>query len=659
MNFKTSSVKVILVLTFAVSCSIFTVSAQKNRYGMVLSGSEGNYTLKDSAKICPLIVGGCAALPADAFTVLPGYKPNLIIEKDYTQCTTLKFTYKTYDTYSLSMEVDIPKQATGPHPFIIWVHGGGWVNGSLTSFKNQSTYLATRGIAGVRISYSLMSQGGTFNQGKQEMADAFTFVQAHAAEWGLDMTRFGYAGGSAGTPLASLAAMKHNGNGCKLFIGCNGIYDFTSNLQGSFGRSSPYLKEYPIQESRDVISAIHNIPEKASNVPAVVAFHGTADFTISYLQSVALCDAVLKKGGRAEKNIYENYVHAFYNKGNSDRFEDITLKMYAFASSVFKIPEVQSGSSEPSFKNTNNLRTALLPVPREAIFKMEGYYLWDPSVIKVGNTYHLFASRWPAANGMIGWKKSHIIRATSQSLFGPYKFAEVVFEPKNHPWATEGMHNPKITIVGKRFLLYHLGIPAWKTGFLFADNIEGPWTPVKEPVISTNNPALVVKPDAKIYVVGKFKPKPVNDGKWDAYMQAFEADDIMGLYKLVGDAGNRLPNNYELEDPTIWWANNQYNVICTDWEAKVTNIEKSVVYYTSKDGINYKLYSNVPVWSQKDTIPLVGGENHIVRGVERPQVYIDNKGRMTALLVSVYPQDKEVPTYIIIRPVDKFIPANE
>lgn len=337
VNFQTSSAKCMFLLFFLFNCSHSFLFAQKNRYGMALTGSEGNYALKDSAKICPLIEGGCSALPADAYTVLARYKPELISEKDYAECTTLKFTYKTYDTFSLYMEVDIPKQSKGPHPFIIYVHGGGWANGTLTSFQNQSTYLASRGIAGVRISYSLMSQGGTFNKGMHEMADAFEFIKAHAAEWGLDMTRFGYAGGSAGTPLASLAAMKHNGNGCKLFMGCNGIYDFTGNLQGTFGRSSPYLKEYPKQENRTVISPIHAIPEKVANIPAVIVFHGTADFTISYLQSVALCDAVSKKGGRAEKNIYENYVHAFYGKGGSDRYEDITMKMYAFARSVFKM----------------------------------------------------------------------------------------------------------------------------------------------------------------------------------------------------------------------------------------------------------------------------------------------------------------------------------
>jgi|GEM_PF-212784 len=315
--------------------------AQKNRYGMSLSRTSDSYTLTDAAKICPLITGGCDALPADVYTLYAGYQPELISDNDYAYCTTLKYTFKTYSTYSLSLEVDIPKLTTGPHPFIIWVHGGGWTNGGTTAFIDQSQYLASRGIAGVRLTYSVISQGGNFNLGMQELADAFAFIHEHATEWGLDMTRFGYAGGSAGTPLASLAAMKHNGNGCKLFMGCNGIYDFQNNLAGGFGSgSSPYLVDYPTKESRGVISAINYIPSNPDNVPAVALFHGTADFTISYLQSVELYDSIISKGGRAENNIYDYYVHAFFNRGSSDMYENVTLKLYAFAKSVFGTPNV-------------------------------------------------------------------------------------------------------------------------------------------------------------------------------------------------------------------------------------------------------------------------------------------------------------------------------
>lgn len=139
---------------------------------------------------------------------------------------------------------------------------------------------------------------------------------------------------------------------------------------------------------------------------------------------------------------------------------------------------VLPGNIKISYPDGNPLKDALQPVPETAVFKMEGYYLWDPSVIKVGDTYHLFCSRWPKDTEMKGWLKSHVIRATSKSLFGPYQFQEVVLEPSKHPWATQGVHNPKITKVGDKYLIYHLVIPQWKTGFALANSIQGPWSPV-------------------------------------------------------------------------------------------------------------------------------------------------------------------------------------
>ena len=310
--------------------------------------------------------------------------------------------------------------------------------------------------------------------------------------------------------------------------------------------------------------------------------------------------------------------------------------------------------------DSNPLRNALRPLPETAIFKMDGYYLWDPSLIKVGDTYHLFASRWPvAAEGMKGWLKSHVIRATAKSLFGPYEFKEVVLSPEKHPWATQAVHNPKIMKTGNKYLLYHLGIPQWKTGFAYADSIEGPWTPVPHPVLSTNNPAIIERADGSAYAVGKFKPNKPKDGQWDAYMNAFAADTINGPYRLLGGPTNRLPHNFELEDPTLWWASNRYNVICTDWEAKVTGVQKAVVYYTSRNGVDYELYSRIPVWSQADPMPLENGRSMKISGIERPQVFLDENGAVIALLAAIYPADrKKDPTFIVIRPVERFIPEN-
>ncbi|MGJ8638228.1 MAG: sulfatase-like hydrolase/transferase [Opitutaceae bacterium] len=322
----------------------------------------------------------------------------------------------------------------------------------------------------------------------------------------------------------------------------------------------------------------------------------------------------------------------------------------------YKLPD----DAVVTHSDSNPLRDALLPVPETAVFKMEGWSLWDPSLIKVGDTYHLFCSRWPRADDHSfdsGWKRSHVIRATSKNLFGPYEFAEVVLHPSEHPWATTGIHNPKITKVGDQFLLYHLGIPQWSTGFAFADSIEGPWVPVPEPVVKANNPALLVRDDGSAYMVSKHKPKPTRDGKWDACMKAHVAKTLTGPYETFGGGRNRLPYDLELEDPTIWWANEQYNVICTDWEGKVTGVQKPVVYYTSKDGIDYELYSKIPVWTQEEPILLEDGTALKASRIERPQVYTNDAGEVAALLVAVGVEVRS-HDYIVIRPVDNFVPKN-
>ena len=318
--------------------------------------------------------------------------------------------------------------------------------------------------------------------------------------------------------------------------------------------------------------------------------------------------------------------------------------------------QVKNGKSNDDLKVKNaDFRSALKAVPKDAIFKMEGYYLWDPSVIEVNGVYHLFASRWPESTGGDGWLKSEIIRATSKSLFGPYTFKEVVMSSANHPWATKGCHNPKITKAGNRFLLYYLGIPAWKTGFAFANSIEGPWTIKPQPSIPTNNPALVVKPNGNVYTVGKYLFKQEGAKEITKYMQAFTADNIDAPFTLLKDSADRLPGNCELEDPTIWISKGKYQVICTDWQSKATGVWKALVHYSSEDGVNYTLNTPKPLWARNEPVPMEDGSILNLTKVERPQVYTDKNNAVKALLVAVEPKPKGA-AFIVIRPVNNFIP---
>jgi len=331
--------KSILIIILTI---IFSVSAIKNRYGMNIISNSGSYKLEDSTNICNTI--DCATLPTNAYQPYT-YKENLIKSYEYSYCKTTTYVYKNYGSYSLSMEVDIPALSKGPYPFIVYVHGGSWYSGSTASLKYQSQYMASHGVAGIRITYTLVDKGGRFDLGMQELDEAFVFIAAHATEWNLDMSRFGYLGNSAGVPLAALKAMKQPG--CKLLVGYNGLYDFRNNLNGSFpAEGNKYLDNYLNIADRGPISAIEYIP--STNIPAVAVFHGTADFTISSKQSQVFADSIQHKGGRAECYIYNNYVHGFFNKGSSDVYEDILIKTYNFVKSVFNLPVVEFPNQEVS-----------------------------------------------------------------------------------------------------------------------------------------------------------------------------------------------------------------------------------------------------------------------------------------------------------------------
>jgi hypothetical protein len=307
-------------------------------------------------------------------------------------------------------------------------------------------------------------------------------------------------------------------------------------------------------------------------------------------------------------------------------------------------------TNSPATKlESRSFKDALRPASKDGGFRMDGQILWCPSVIKVGDTYHMFASRWPAEHGLGGWTKySECVRATATNLLGPYTFQEVVLQKRTNNWDNTRVHNVKIVKAGNKFVLYHID-SANETGLADADAITGPWTRRDKIMMRVSNPAILVKPDRSIYVFGRLKDSAqVNRGI------VFTAPNYNGPYSLVANGDNLLPNNAELEDPTIWWANGQYNVLLNDWKGKATGIGKAGVQYFSKDGIRYTLMSREPVFTK--TVPYDDGTAETFSRRERPFVFTNEKGEVIALFTACLPPDG--PARIVVQPVDRYVPAN-
>lgn len=296
-----------------------------------------------------------------------------------------------------------------------------------------------------------------------------------------------------------------------------------------------------------------------------------------------------------------------------------------------------------------SLKDCLLPAVKNGGFRMDGYILWCASVIRVDGTYHMFASRWPAQYELAGWTTwSECVRATSTNLLGPYAFQEVVLQKRPGHWDNSRVHNVKIVKAGSKYVLYYIN-SANQTGYAVADAVTGPWTRVEQVAMRISNPAPIVRPDGSIYCFGRLKDSAgVNRGI------AFTAPGYEGPYNLVRNGDNLLPDGNELEDPTIWWANNQYNVLLNDWKGKATGTGKAGAQYWSKDGVQYHLASHEPVFTK--TVLYDDKTSETFRRRERPFVYVNEKEEVIALFTACLPENG--PARVVAQPVDRYYPGN-
>lgn len=259
-----------------------------NRYSLDLVRIKDGYRLQDESKIRKYGLFDIDGAPADMF--VPFERKRLYIkDEDYHQAETKVVVFKQYPGYDLKMAIDLPKERTGEKlPFIIWIHGGGWHMGDFNGHSLHSRYLAGNGIAGVRISYSLLTQDATFEDSWSDIQDALKYIREHAEEYGLDPSRFGFAGHSAGGHLAAYAAMRTPGT--KLLVAFNGIYDLVHTVN-EFVPSSRQDKYFGLSslESRKNASPVTFVHPGA---PYCLLTYSSGDVLVDRAQVVTFTKAL-------------------------------------------------------------------------------------------------------------------------------------------------------------------------------------------------------------------------------------------------------------------------------------------------------------------------------------------------------------------------------
>ena len=98
-----------------------------------------------------------------------------------------------------------PAEPGGPHPLLVYFHGGGWVVGDLDTHDATCRLLCRHaGVHVLSVDYRLAPEH-PFPAAVRDAGAAFAWACAHAAELGADPARVAVGGDSAGGNLAAVA----------------------------------------------------------------------------------------------------------------------------------------------------------------------------------------------------------------------------------------------------------------------------------------------------------------------------------------------------------------------------------------------------------------------------------------------------------------------
>jgi acetyl esterase/lipase len=139
--------------------------------------------------------------------------------KNVEYTTAIRFDGKA-DTLSMNIVVPTNDNAT-KRPLVMWIHGGGFIQGNRSDFQALAESWARRGYTAVTISYRLGIHGGLFDppfafdeaeliracfRGIQDIRTGLRFLVKNASQYGIDTSRIVIGGASAGSIVALHAA---------------------------------------------------------------------------------------------------------------------------------------------------------------------------------------------------------------------------------------------------------------------------------------------------------------------------------------------------------------------------------------------------------------------------------------------------------------------
>jgi acetyl esterase/lipase len=272
--------------------------------------------------------------------------------------------YSTVSGYRpMVVDIYMPK-AKGPKPLVIYIHGGGWVaghtrhSGALSDFPKVLAKLASEGFVVASLEYRLSGEA-SFPAQLQDARAAIRFLKDNASKYGIDPSRVGVWGGSAGGHLTALAATSCGetavdpapapaGSECvQAAVTWYGVFDFAPMLKRSVANGNlsaaenMLLRCKPDECAADAVAAVSPITHVDAKDPPMLLIHGEKDAVVDVAQSHWM-EAKLKSAGVPVEAIYIPGVDHSFIGANLTETRAATLKAtnatFDFFHKTLKVP---------------------------------------------------------------------------------------------------------------------------------------------------------------------------------------------------------------------------------------------------------------------------------------------------------------------------------
>ncbi len=216
-------------------------------------------------------------------------------------------TYLTASNYELKLDIYKRRDTTGPQPTLIFIHGGGWVNGT----KEQSLMAVMpwfeMGWNVVNVEYRL-GKVALAPAAVEDCLCALRYIAAQAKTYDIDTARLVVTGESAGGHLALTTGMIPESAGLDrqcpgaplpkvaAIIDWYGIVDVNDLLDGDNRKAYAVQWLGSLPNRDEVARRVSPMTYVRPGLPPVLAIQGDADPTVPYQHSVRLTAALTKAG---------------------------------------------------------------------------------------------------------------------------------------------------------------------------------------------------------------------------------------------------------------------------------------------------------------------------------------------------------------------------